>query len=52
MIVFSLIYVFSHGGIKCRVYEDDEETWVSDINNTIRRKIKKTIDINLYSHEE
>jgi len=34
--------------IKCRIYENDVETWVPDLNGNIRRKENKTIVINYF----
>lgn len=45
-IIISMFMVLHKGDIKCRIYEDDVETWVPDFNSNIQRKEKSTIVIN------
>jgi hypothetical protein len=52
LILISVFTVLHKKDIKCRIYEDDVESWVLDINNTIQRKENKTIVINCFSDVE
>lgn len=42
------MYVVNNKNLKCRIYEDDYETSVYDLNNNIRRKIILTNGKNIY----
>lgn len=52
LILISIFTVLHKKDIKCRIYEDDVESWVLDINNTIQRKENKTIVINCFNDVE
>lgn len=52
LMILSLMYIMKNKNIKCRIYEDDYETSVYDLNNNIRRKILLTKVENVYSHIE
>ncbi len=41
------MYVVNNKNLKCRIYEDDYETSVYDLNNNIRRKMFITNKDNL-----
>jgi len=45
LIVISIFTVLNKN-IKCRIYENEYETWVPDLNGNIQRKETKTIVIN------
>jgi hypothetical protein len=44
-----MLTVLQKRDIKCRVYENDIETWVPDLNGNIQRKETNTIVINFKS---
>lgn len=44
------MYVVNNKNLKCRIYEDDYETSIYDLNNNIRRKIILTNGNNFYSY--
>jgi len=44
----SIFTVMNKRDIKCRIYENDVETWVPDLNGNIQRKESKTIVINYF----
>ena len=48
LIVMSIFTVMNKRDIKCRIYENDVETWVPDLNGNIQRKESKTIVINYF----
>lgn len=48
----SIFTVMNKRDIKCRIYENDVETWVPDLNSNIQRKENKTIVINYFSEYE
>ena len=52
LIILSTVMVLHKNNIKCRIYEDDVETWVPDLNGNIRRKENKTIVINYFNEIE
>ena len=52
LIVMSIFTVMNKRDIKCRIYENDVETWVPDLNGNIQRKESKTIVINYFSELE
>ena len=52
LIVMSIFTVMNKRDIKCRIYENDVETWVPDLNGNIQRKESKTIVINYFSETE
>ena len=52
LIVMSIFTVMNKRDIKCRIYENDVETWVPDLNSNIQRKENKTIVINYFSELE
>ena len=45
LVVISIFTVLNKN-IKCRIYENEYETWVPDLNGNIQRKETKTIVIN------
>lgn len=45
------MYTITNKNIKCRIYEDDYETSVYDLNNNIRRRISMT-KINNHFYED
>ena len=46
LVVISIFTVINKKDIKCRIYENEYETWVPDLNGNIQRKENKTIVIN------
>ncbi len=52
IVLVSLMWVLHKDDMKLRLYEDDEETSVLDLNNAINRRKNKTITMNYYSHYE
>ncbi len=47
-----MIVVLHKNNIKCRIYENDIETWVPDFNSNIQRKETITKITNFYSKIE
>ena len=46
MIVMSIFTVTQKKDIKCRIYEDDYETWVPDFNHNLNRKYRASLMLN------
>ena len=44
--------VLNKRDIKCRIYENDVETWVPDFNSNIQRKENNTIIIKFKDEDE
>jgi len=47
MVILSIVAV-TKGKIKCRLYEDDEETCVLDFNNALNRNSRKRKKVEIH----
>jgi hypothetical protein len=52
MIVISVFTVTQKKDIKCRIYEDEYETWVPDFINNMNRKHRYNIVLNFNQEHE
>ena len=52
LVIISIVVVLHKKDIKCRIYENDIETWVPDLNGNIQRKENNTNVINYFNEIE
>lgn len=52
LVVLSIVMVMNKRDIRCRIHEDNVETWIPDLNGNIQRKENRTIVINFKNELE